>query len=422
MGQMNESQFSTLHSASGGNAARIGPLRMPARRAACAFILLTCAVATIFVGRGVHAQSPAAAEDPVALQKARAKWLVDRKQKVFYTGKRFDVDLLPHYVPEQQVTGTLRIWGLNYISDAMLSEYWEKGFRKYQPGIKFEWYLPTALTATSGLVAGTADIGANRKMTFTEILQYQRVFNHNPFEVPMSTGSLDVAGWSDAMVIFVNKKNPITRLTLKQLDGIFGAARLGDWQGLDWHHELGRGRDENIRTWGQLGMTGEWKDKPIHPYGAVVRYDTATKFSDVVLRGSDQWNEDLRMFANAVGPDGKLVVWSQQIADELAKDPYGIGYDGHGFMNENMKTVAIQFEEGGPFVEPTLENIQNRSFKLFQANYWYINREPGKPIEPKIKEFLKYVLSREGQEEVIRDGKYTPLNANVVREALKSLE
>jgi phosphate transport system substrate-binding protein len=372
--------------------------------------------------RSGAAESAIPLQNSIELQAARQKFIAGRRATVYYTGQRFDLDQLPSYQPRAQVRGTLRIWGLNYLGDSMLAQYWKDGFARYQPGITIAYHLPVAMAATSALVTGACDLGVNRKMSFTEVLQFQRVFNRDVLEIPMATGSLDVAGWSDAMCIFVNRHNPISGLTLEQLDGIFGAARLGGWVGTAWHPEFARGTDRNIRTWGQAGLTGEWSDQAVHPYGAVIRYDTATKFSDAVLHSSDQWNERTAMFANYTRADGSFAIWEQLIADHLATDLQGIAYDGHGFANDQMKVVPIQFEPGGPFVTPTLKTLQDRSYRLFQANYWYVNRVPGQPVDPMVREFLTYVLSREGQEQIVRDGKYLPLNRNLVRNALRSLE
>ncbi|SDR90138.1 substrate-binding domain-containing protein [Opitutus sp. GAS368] len=362
-------------------------------------------------------------KEAIELQDLRSRMIAAKKAQVYYTGKRFDLDQLPHYTPAaEKLSGTIRIWGLNYLGDCMLGEYWAKGFRKYFPGVKIEYTLPTALTATSGLVAGTCDIGANRKMTFTELLQFERVFNHDPLEIPLATGSLNVTGWSDVMAVYVHKDNPVERLTLDQLDGIFGAERQGGWVGTVWHQEFARGPEKNLRTWGQLGLTGEWADRPIHPFSATVRYDTATKFSDAVLHGSDKWNEQTRMFGNYAGPNGRFVIWAELIAEGISGDLDGIGYCGAQNQTKDMKPVAIEAYPGGPFVLPTLETIQARTYPLFQANYWYINRAPGQPLDPKVREFLRYVLSQEGQAEVVRDGKYLPLNAGLVQAALKSLQ
>jgi len=184
-----------------------------------------------------------------------------KRDKVFYTNK-FNLDGLPQYKPEQKITGTIASGVLNYMTDGNVARYWEEGFRKYHPGVKIEWNTPSALVAVPGLITGLADIGATRPITFDELLTYQRVFSSLPLEIEMVTGSFNVSGWAPALAIFVHKDNPITKLTVKQLDGIFGAERTGGWDRLTWHPEYARGPEGNIRAWGQLGLTGEWKDKP----------------------------------------------------------------------------------------------------------------------------------------------------------------
>src|SRR4030088_3826626 len=114
---------------------------------------------------------------------------------------------------------------------------------------------------------------------------------------------------------------------MKQLDGIFGAERAGGWEGTSWRPQNARGPEENIRTWGQLGLTGEWADKPIDVYGFSVRYNTATDFSDKVLKGSDKWNEKIQAYGNIVNPDGSRYIEGDQITDHLGKDKYGLAYN-----------------------------------------------------------------------------------------------
>ncbi len=108
--------------------------------------------------------------------------------------------------------------------------------------------------------------------------------------------------------------------------------------------------------------------------------------------------------------------------DELGKDPHGIGYSSVAFLTPQMKALALAANDGGPYVELTMDNVRNRRYPLIDELYFYLNREPEKPLDPKLKEYLRYILSREGQEAVQRDGKYLPLTAEVVREQLKKLE
>jgi phosphate transport system substrate-binding protein len=223
-------------------------------------------------------------------------------------------------------------------------------------------------------------------------------------------------------VIVLNKNNPLTRLTVKQLDGIFGAERNGGWVGTTWHPEFARGPEENIRTWGQLGLTGEWADQPIHVLSMPLQYDPANTFCRLVIKGSDKWNEHLRQYPQYVRADGSLAIGAEELVKDIAADPYAIGWSALGYVTPQTKAIAIASAEGGPYVAPTIETVQDRSYYFHSTNYFYINRVPGRPVDPKVREFIRYVLSREGQEAVVRDGKILPLPADTAREQLKKLD
>jgi phosphate transport system substrate-binding protein len=359
--------------------------------------------------------------DALRVQEARNKRVAERGKKAWYT-KQWDLSGLPKYVPQQKVTGVLRIWGNNYLADGMLGAFWEQGFKKYHPASTIEYHLPTSAAGVAAVTTGAADLGMTRKVTFLELLAFQREHKSDPLEITAARGSFDVPGWTFAFAIFVNKANPIERITIEQLDGIFGVARTGGWMGTEWHPEFARGADKNIRRWGQLGLTGEWANQPINVYAVSMRYNSATLFSDLVLRGSDQYNENLRCYANYRRPDGSLAVWHEQMREDLGKDPYGINFSGFHALTPQTKTLAVQAREGGPYVAGSLESVRDRTYPLGLDMYFYLKRDLGTALDPKIKEFLRYVLSQEGQQEVQRDGKYLPLTAEVVREQLKKLE
>src|ERR1700687_5600213 len=183
--------------------------------------------------------------------------------------KRWYLGDLPHYAPKQKLTGTLRIWSTNYLKDGELAKTWAEEFKKFQPGVTLEYQLPTGAIAVSAVATGVADLGMNAKATLTDRLVFEQVFHHPLTEITAVTGSFDVYGWAPAGIIVVHKDNPLTQISMKQLDGVFGGARLGGYVGSVWHTEYpyARGPEENIRTWGQLGLTGEWADKPIHVGG-----------------------------------------------------------------------------------------------------------------------------------------------------------
>jgi len=153
---------------------------------------------------------------------------------------------------------------------------WQDAFTKFHPGVKFEWHMETTSAAVPSLVFGVSDMGIGRKVTFSELQLYERYKNRDPLEIDIATGSYDVPGWQPGYGVIVSKDNPLTHISMEQLDGIFGAERNGGWDGTSWHAEWARGPEKNIRTWGQLGLTGEWASKPIVPYGLNLRYHQAT--------------------------------------------------------------------------------------------------------------------------------------------------
>ncbi len=366
--------------------------------------------------------SQTAEEKSINIQRGREKRVKARGEKVHYTNV-FDLSGLPKYAPEQKISGTLRIWGLNYLTDGKLAKYWEEGFRKYHPGVTFSWFTPTALVAWSGLFTGQADLGASRHITFDELLTFQRVFNYSPIEISMVTGSYDVPGWAPADTIVVNKENPISKITFDQLDGIFGAQRDGGWNGTAWNSAAARGPERNIRTWGQLGLTGEWKDKPIHVFGRPLKYHQQLHIERLIFHGGDKWNETLREYAHDETPAGKQKVSTASLLDDLSKDKYAIAYSNRGYpAQDTVKQLAVAEKDGGPYVEMTIGTVQSRTYPLYAEEYFYLNRKPGTPVDPKVNEFLRYLLSQEGQREVMRDGKFLPLTAAASREQLQKLK
>lgn len=389
------------------------------------WLSITFAAALITQIMTVFTPSPAHAQDEqrggLDVQRGRDERIGARGKKTYYD-KRWNLRDLPEYKPERQISGTIRVWGSGYFAQGNLGKYWEDGFRKYHPNVKFEYHLKAPALGIPALSMGVADIAPSRHITFDETLMFERVFSRDPVEITAVTGSLNVPGWNYALGIFVNKDNPISKLTIKQLDGIFGTARDGGYDGTTWRTDIARGANENLRTWGQLGLTGEWADKPINVYGDNLRYHIPRTFERLVFQGADKWNEALHEFANFKNPDGTNTLEAQQVMDAVAKDRYGIGYSSIGYLSPQAKGVAIAPRGSDRYVELNLDTLRDRSYPLFDEVYFYIDREPGKPMDPKVREFLRYVLSREGQDAVQRDAKYLPLTAAVVREQLKKLD
>jgi phosphate transport system substrate-binding protein len=367
---------------------------------------------------------PTGSQDSLELQRTRARFVQERGAKKFYSADKFDLSELPVYKPENKVSGVIRIWGNNYLADSGLATVWEEEFRKLQPGVKIEWNLHSAATAVGALWSGAADIGVTgRGVLWSERLAFQRQFDYDVTEIVSATGSYNVAGWTNALGIFVHKDNPITRLSYSQLDGIFGAAREGGWgKDFEWHRDVGRGSEKNLRTWGQLGLTGEWADKPIDPYGLNLRYEQSLRIADPILKGSDKWNENIKLFANFTDTNGKLVTAAQQVMEHLDNDRYGIGYGGVMNLTPDTKVIAVSINDSGPFVPLTLETVHDRTYPLVGDVYFYLNRKPGTALDPKLREFVRFILSREGQAAVARDGKYLPLTAGFLQQQRSKLD
>ena len=224
--------------------------------------------------------------------------------------------------------------------------------------------------------------------------------------------------------------NILTRLTLQQLDGIFGAERSAGMRGFQWTPSDGRGAQEDIRTWGQLGLKGEWAHKPIQTYGHAPS-GTTRFFQWKVMKGGDKWNPNYREYVESgskmIADEDRAeqrVGLQHMLRNELAHDRYGIAWtvmpQAKGVAG--IKPVALAAHAGGPYIAASTASLQDRSYPLVRNIYIYLNRAPGRPLDPKLREFLRYALSREGQEAVVRNAGYLPLTRQVAREQRARLE
>jgi phosphate transport system substrate-binding protein len=320
------------------------------------------------------------------------------------------------------ITGWVSIHGNNYLVDGSLGEFWEKGFQKFHPMARVTWFLPTSASAFAALYYKQADLVMGHKPGFYDLLAYQRHLGYDPTEITAVTGSYDVAGWENSTVILVNDKNPLKGISVEEIDGIFGAARQGGWAGTNFRPDWKRGPEKNIRSWAQMGMTGPWAKQRITPYGFNVRYNTATDFADKYMQGGVEWNEEYRGFAHIVQANGKRYIQADQITDALAANPYGIAFNRYRGARKGVRPLPVSWKKGGPYVAHTLENVQNRTYPLFNEFYFYTSVAPGTKPPAIVREFIRYILSREGQEEVQRDGKYLPLTPEVVEAQLAKLK
>ena len=337
-----------------------------------------------------------------------------------------DLESLPHYSVAQKLSGTIRVFGSDLAGQIV---DWEKDFRKFHPGIRFVNQFPSSDGAVGGMISKVADLGSSgRELVLTEYLMFNETFGHDPEQIAVATGAFDRKGRSWAPVIYVHRDNPLRELTLEQVDGIFGAERSGGYSGLKWMPQYARGPEKNIRTWTQLGLGGEWADQPIQTYGYALT-GMSNFFQLKVFNGGDKWNPNYRQYVEdgtkmlsegAIGRTGGI---RYMLAEELAKNKYGMAWAGipHAVDVPGVKVLALAAKAGDPFVMPTRETVIDRTYPLTRSIFIYINRTPGKPLEAKQREFLRFILSREGQGAVVKNGNYLPLTRAVIEvERLKA--
>ena len=322
------------------------------------------------------------------------------------------VAALPPFAPGPPVAGVIRLWGHGSFSRPfmrLLVARWVKGFQRFQPGVTIEEDTYGTSSAIPALALGKGDLAILGEEILPEAVDtFVRVRGYPPFGVQIATGSVDVRNFDYAQMFFVQRDNPLTQLTLTQLDGIFGA-----------EHRRG---PVNIRTWSQLGLTGEWADRPITPYGWKTDDSFGFYLEQTLLAGSHRWNDALREFGHIARPDGTIYDHGQQALDALAHDRYGIAVSNIRYAGPAVKALAVAEREGAPYVAVSADSLIDQKYPLTRLIPAYLDRAPGQPIDPKVKEFLRYLLSREGQQDILDDGRYLPLSAAAIAGELRKLE
>lgn len=303
------------------------------------------------------------------------------------------------YQPEQAVSGDIRVWASP--DDGALLQSWAEGFRKLQPQTRVLATLHGPESTMAGVYNGVADLAflARELREPVEDMAFTWVYLYKPFSVEIANAGLRPGRPSTNLAVYVNRGNPLSHLTLQQLDGVFGA-----------EHRRG---ERNLRNWGDLGLDGNWKDRAIHVCGPAADSIQAIFFRTLVLRDSYKWNADYH----------ELPAAGAQAPREVAADPAAIcfGPVAPGDDTE-VKMLALADSPDGPYERPTPASIANRSYPLARVVTMVLNRAPGKAIAPAVKEFLRYILSDEAQVAVARDGNYIPLNAESARRQLARLE
>jgi phosphate transport system substrate-binding protein len=331
-----------------------------------------------------------------------------------YKPAQYDLSDLPSYKPKEMALGVLRIYGTPLES---LVGRWATEFRGKQGHVRLNAYLINTSQAFAGLVSGKADIGLMGHRTWhTPLVAFERAFGYAPLEIRFASGSYDdPEGSTPGLMFVVHKSNPLAGLTLEQIDGIYGAQRTGGWDGAHWTTAAARGPDGNIRTWGQMGLTGEWADKPIHPRGSDV---TLSNWADLIEReafhGGTKWNPALWEGPRAdISWKAHGKTRDQQIIEGVVNDPLAIGFVFQRVVNStkaDVRVLPLARTKAGPFVTPSARTFFDGSYPMRNGAYLYVNRVPGQPLPAREKEFLRFVLSREGQQIVADSRIFIPLD------------
>jgi phosphate transport system substrate-binding protein len=321
------------------------------------------------------------------------------------------VSRLPAYRAREAVTGTVVLWGHgSFKRDFMgpLVEEWMSGLRRHQPGIELDYRMYGTASAISALLTGAGNLALlGEEISPAAATAFRRAKGHAPTGIEVATGSLDVNFFDYAQMIFVHRDNPVRGLTLAQLDAVFGA-----------EHRRGR---RNIRRWGELGLSGAWNDAHIQPYAWKVDEDFALFFRGAVLEGSHRWNEATREYVHLVRPDGSQYDHGKQILDALAKDRLGIAVSNVRYANPLVRQVPLAHRDGEPFVTASPASLISQEFPLVRIIPAYVDKAPGGRVDPAPREFLRYVLSREGQSALIARSGYLPLGERHIAAQLAKL-
>jgi phosphate transport system substrate-binding protein len=293
---------------------------------------------------------------------------------------------LDSYKAVSGVSGNLSSVGSDTLNNLMT--LWAESFSKFYPNVKIQIEGKGSTTAPPALIAGTAQLGPmSRPMRGTEIDQFEKKFGYKPTPIRTSV---------DALAVFVNKDNPIKCLTMEQVDAIYSKSRRSGYK-------------EDVKTWGQLGLTGDWADRPISLYGRNSASGTYGFFKEHALKNGDYKDEV------------KEQPGSASVVQGVTVDRYGIGYSGIGYATAGVRAVPLAEQDGAACITATAENAYAGTYPLARFLYVYINKPPGKSLDPLTHEFVKLMVSKEGQEVVVKDG-YFPIPASIAKEEVTKLD
>ncbi len=304
---------------------------------------------------------------------------------------------LPDYVPHQQVAGSVVGYtGMDTVEQMMAA--WNDAFRKLQPNARFSVVQKDGLGPEDRIALGPHTM----EVFHPTNLAYENAYGYEPFRVKVCAAAYMLKSHVSAIGVYVNRDNPLTVISLRELDAIFSAERR-------------RGYPADITTWGQLGLTGSWADKPIHIYGFYWRDDVTEYFRKLVML-------DAPFKSSYEIPGGDMSRNTPKVAaaimSALARDPYGISFGNASYMTDQVKPLGLSVN--GVESQFTLSDVASGRYPLQRYLYIYVNRKPGQPLDPLLRGFLRFVLSRQGQSLVSQD-QYLPLPAAVDAEELEKL-
>ncbi len=292
---------------------------------------------------------------------------------------------LPVYTKASGISGNLSSVGSDTLANLMT--FWAEAFKKQYPNVNIQIQAAGSSTAPPALTEGTSNLGPmSRKMKDKELEAFEKKFGYKPTGIPVAI---------DALAVFVNKDNPIKGLSIPQVDAIFSSTRKC-------------GGEQDITSWGQLGLTGSWTNKDIQLFGRNSVSGTYGYFKKKALCKGD--------YKNTVNEQPG----SASVVQSVATAVNAIGYSGIGYKTSSVRALPLSKKANGKLVEPTPENALKGTYPLARALYVYVNKAPNKPLAPLEREFIKLVLSKQGQEIVVKDG-YIPLPGKMVAKTLAGL-
>lgn len=293
---------------------------------------------------------------------------------------------MPEYKKASGISGNLSSVGSDTLANLMT--LWTEEFKRLYPNVNIQVQAAGSSTAPPALTEGTSNLGPmSRSMKDQEIEAFEKKFGYKPTAIRVAI---------DALAVYVHKDNPITGLTMEQVDAIFSSTRKC-------------GGKDDVTEWGQLGLTGEWEDHNIQLYGRNSVSGTYGYFKEHALCKGD--------FKNNVNEQPG----SASVVQSVGSSVNGIGYSGIGYKTSGVKLVPLAKKAGEPFIEATEANAVSGKFPLARFLYIYVNKAPNKPLAPLESEFVKMVLSKTGQAVVVKDG-YVPVPAAIVEKEIAKLK